>query len=94
MLECLGVFLSDRVFGEYRRDLLTETLDQMVPLPKTSSVQVRGGMRVSRAPALGCSGQGSGAVAEGRGNMIDRAVATGLPGCGERVRHAALAADE
>ncbi|MDT7846986.1 hypothetical protein [Streptomyces justiciae] len=29
MLEGLGVFLSERVFGEYRRDLLTETLDQM-----------------------------------------------------------------
>ncbi|MFD7282858.1 hypothetical protein ACFV80_39135 [Streptomyces sp. NPDC059862] len=29
MLEGLGVFLSDRVFGEYRRDLLTETLDRM-----------------------------------------------------------------
>ncbi|GGL05453.1 recombinase family protein [Streptomyces flaveus] len=29
MLEGLGDFLSDRVFGVYRRELLTETMDQM-----------------------------------------------------------------
>ncbi|NGO10182.1 hypothetical protein G5C60_21970 [Streptomyces sp. HC44] len=29
MVEGLGVFLSDQVLGEYRRDLLTESLDQM-----------------------------------------------------------------
>lgn len=29
MLRGLSIFLSDRVFGEYRRDLLTEALDQM-----------------------------------------------------------------
>lgn len=63
-----------------------------LPLPKTSSALV--GSAVHGVWDLG-GGRWrwrSGACAENCGNTIDRAAATGLPGCDERVCRAALAA--
>jgi hypothetical protein len=64
-----------------------------LPLPKTPSALVRAGVGCRRCWP-GCWARGLGVAGDRCGMMVRRAAATCVPGCDERVRGVAPAADE
>ncbi|MFJ5035861.1 hypothetical protein ACIQB5_49640 [Streptomyces sp. NPDC088560] len=58
---------------------MLNTISSTLPLPKSSSALVGAGVRGVRDLDGSRLSRRSGAAVDGRGNMIDRAVAPGLP---------------